>query len=243
MEKNVANDIKQYVSLPKKYEEELAGIRHFTNLQVGVANGTIWLKGIELYQTNHVALKTITGVQLYYEKGSTLYPDGSLLPYGRVPEVLWTPISRALPIEKPAYNHNYFGVESKVKMLLVPQHTEKKAAAMVVNISDLEDYISTAPRVRLQHLSWTIIGEKALILGSPLLPINGKSYWKENHFLIPTGYGFEISLLQSELNDVINEANDFVLWTTSGSYTIIKRSDSEALSLSSFRKTLKVKTL
>ncbi len=241
MEKDAANHLAYYASIPKKQQEELANIRHFTHLQLGFVGDMVWIKNLQVSEINDVALKTITSTRLYTEKQGRLYPVGSLLPFGNLPDVLWTPISRALPIEKPTYNHNYFGLNSHVKMELQSSELEKQSVALLADLQEFENYVSSAPQFRLQNLRWTIIGEKALVFGTPLLPINGTSFWNTNQFLIPTGYGFNFPLLQSELNEVINPANDFVLWTTDSKYSIIERKDIEMLSISSLRKTLKVK--
>ena len=93
MEKDATNHLVYYASIPKKQQEELANIRHFTHLQLGFEGDMVWVKNLQVSEIIDIALKTITSARLYTEKQGQLYPLGSLLPSGSLPDVLWTPIS------------------------------------------------------------------------------------------------------------------------------------------------------
>lgn len=237
MEKYASNAI-NYVRIPKSSIELLGNIRHWKNLKLAYESDFIWLKGLSSEQLNSVPIKCIPLHTCYYENEQKLSLIGSLLPNCSIPQVLWTPIQRALPLELPTLNHNYFGKHEKLAVELVLSTKEQEGYALLTDVNNLEKFIETSPAVRLKSLKWTIINkEKALILGSPLLPIQGKVYWRWNHFLIPAGYQFNHPSLAKSIHESMRiDAQTWVLWSEKHCCTIPSK-DLQALSLSSFRKT------
>ena len=79
---------------------------------------------------------------------------------------------------------------------------------------------------------------QAVLFGKPLLPVNGKVYWKNKNAIIPAGYNFDLHMLTDILLIKINpEKNCWILWDTDSSFIKIEKHLLEPLSISSFRKT------
>ncbi len=182
-------------------------------------------------------IKSIPFKNLYYTKDQLVFPPGGLVPVKKLPDsLLWTPLERGLPISLPSFNHNYFGLTEKLNIRLVSTGKEEEPAALLTSIAHLRTYILTAPAVRLKPLSWVIIDDQALILGKPLLPLPGSSYWRKNDFLMPAGLDLEWTALGETLNRELNpEGACWLLWDKDGSYLAITKEQCRPLSISSFR--------
>ena len=242
MEKH-ASDIVNYLRIPKNQIEFLANIRHWDNLKLGYEADFVWIKALTIEQVNSVAIKSIPFHVAYYEQEQQLSLMGSLLPHCSIPQILWTPIQRALPIQLPTLNHNYFGTSEKISIQIVPSNKEQEGFALLSHIEDLDRFIKTSSAIRLKPLKWCIIEDKALLFGIPFLPIQGAVYWKSGQFLIPAGYDFNYpTLAQSIQHNIVPNSDDWIVWSTDSNYYCIESSFIQTLSLSSYRKTISIRT-
>jgi hypothetical protein len=238
MEKHAPDPI-NYLRIPKNQLELLGYIRHWKQLKVGYESDWIWIKELSDEQLDSVAIKRIPHQVCYYEKETKLSLKGSLLPSCSIPNILWTPIQRALSLQLPILNHNYFGASDQIKLELVPSKKEQEAYALLSNLEDLGHFIETSAAVRLKSLKWSLVENQALIFGTPTLPIQGAAYWRWNHFLIPAGYDFNYpSLAESVHKSIQAKQSDWIVWTLDSSYYTIDSKHIQVLSLSSYRKTM-----
>lgn len=242
MATNAANTVTYYLSLPASARAHLANIRHWEHLKLGEEQDTLWVKGFTMAEIKGTAVASIPFAQRYHEVGPKLHKLGSQLPERTAPAVLWTPISRALPVSIEQYNHNFFGLGQSLSMELKVWEQEEPIVAQMVVLDELKTYIEEAPELRLQPIKWLIVNDKALLLGKPLLPLMGTSYWKNASFLLPAGYNWSPSLLVEAYAKKLDPSNEY--WTvveTDGSYFQIRKSYCKALSIDSFRNSLKAK--
>lgn len=238
MEKHATKPI-NYLRIHKAQVDLLGYIRHWKNLKIGYESDWIWIKELTEEQLDSVAIKRIPNQSSYYENGTKLSLKGSLLPNCSIPSILWTPIQRALPLQLPVLNHNYFGTADKIKLELVPSKKEQEAYALLSSLEHLEQFIESSAAIRLKSLKWTLVEKKALIFGSPILPIQGLAYWRWKQFLIPAGYDFNYpSLAESVHQSLQSKQNNWILWATDSTYSSIDSKYIQALALSSYRKTL-----
>ncbi len=242
MEKNITDTLTYFLQIKSEYKADLASIRHWENLKTGFEGDSIWVKGFSFEQINALEVKTMPFKILYYSKNSKLFLLNSLLPNKNIPSVLWTDIARVIPLELPAINPNFFGLNHKVKLELVRGKQEFEANAMLTTWEHLANYITSAPAVRLEVLKWVVLDKNQVFLvGKPILPIQGGVFWQDNSFFLPTGYHFDLPLLSEILNKKINaNNNDFIVWNEDGSYFKIAKKAFQKLSLSSFRATLNI---
>ena len=241
MAQNASNDIDYFLLINNVHKADLGTIRVWNNLKVAFDETQIWVKGFTSNQINSVEVKSIPYKTIFYLKEAKLYLQKSLLPDRNVPvSLLWTSIDRALPIHFPPLNHNYFGLEEKISITLVASDTEEDATGMITSLNVLQQYIETAPAIRLQPIRWTIFNkDKVLLIGSPILPITGDTYWNKEEMFIPVGLNFELSILIYKLNQAVNPKKDsLILWNDDTTYRIINKKELQPLSLSSFRNTI-----
>lgn len=236
MAKDAANNLSYYLAISEDKINHLGAIRKWNNLKAAFDKGLIWIKDFDYAQINSVEVKSIPEKQIFYERQGRLFLLNSLLPECIVPSLLWTSIERALPVKLPSFNHNYFGLKQEVAVRLVPSDHEIKTVASIVKIQALKAYLETAPEVRLRPLKWVLLNsDRALILGSPQLPVSGEVFWQQGRFLIPAGFNFDLVLLADELANRIDRDQDhWIMWNSEITYALIRKTDFMPLSLSSF---------
>lgn len=228
-----------FLEINKEHKNFLGAIRHWENLKAAFETHTIWIKDFSAEQINSAEVLQIPYTKLYELKDNLLFEKGKLLPVKKLPSgLLWTPVLRALPVSLPKFNHNFFGIEKELKTTLKPSEDFKEAYALLVEYDELKTFIESAPKYRLAPLQWVIVDKKALVLGTPLLPLKGDTYWFDNNFLMPSGYNFEWHALTKTLQEKINpSAESIVLWNRDNTYSKIPIKNIKPLSISSFRLT------
>lgn len=239
MAKNAANDLVYYLVLDEAHKDNLAAIRPWQNLKLAYDQQQIWIRDLTYVQIESAEVKCIPYKTIYYERNGKLCLYNSLLPERHVPSLLWTPIERALPVKLPSFNHNYFGIEEKVALQLIPSDMEYEAEVMITDVATLKHYLETAPSIRLEQLTWVLLNnDQVFLAGAPFLPLDGKVYWRKDHFIIPTGFEFEFDMLCPTMNELLNPDNDsWIVWHTDNTYALIEKNDLQPLSLGSFRAT------
>ena len=237
MAKDAANDITYYVSLDNVHKELLAAVRHWPNLKMGAEEQLIWIKDLDYTQIRSTEIQSIPSRKIYYTQVGKLFLLNSLLPDRNIPVLLWIHISNAISVTLPSFNHHYFGVQEKVQVCLIPSEIERASVALMTDINTLQNYLLTAPLIRLRNIKWVIIDDqKVLLTGSPLLPVNGVALWQRERFLIPAGYDLEFSTLYEVLNQTLNpNLSNWVIWNSDASYFLVAQAILQPLDLSSFR--------
>jgi len=228
-----------FLEIKKEHKDFLGSIRHWDNLKTAFETDIIWIKDFSLEQINAAEIQQIPYKKVYELKEHLLFEKNSLLPSKKLPSgLLWTPILRALPVSLPKFNHNYFGIDQKLQISIKPSEAIKEAYALLVDYNELKLYIETAPKFRLEPLQWVVLDKSALILGNPLLPIKGNTYWLDHDFLLPTGYHFEWFALTKTIQEKLNPSGEnLILWNLDNSYSTIPKTTIKQLSISSFRLT------
>ncbi|WP_046759225.1 hypothetical protein [Kordia jejudonensis] len=239
MERNLTQGVTEYwLRLPIAYKEKLAQIRVWKNLRMATDAQDIWVRGITPNQLVSAEIRSIPFKKIYVQQDNALFLLGGNLPEERLKtSLLWSPIDKALPVEIPNYNFNFFGVNETIDFKLVASNIEHEAKAVLVNLDVLEVYIQNAPAVRLKEIQWTFIQENAFLLGTPILPIPGKSYWQQLNFLIPAGYDFEYPELSNFYHKNLQVTNDeYIVLQSDHSYYKIAKEQFKPLSISSYRR-------
>lgn len=242
MAEDITNHIVYWLQIKVQQKDYLGQIRHWDNLKMAIDADNIWVKDFTAAQLEAADLKCIPFTQLFYCKDNLLFPKGSLLPTGKLPSLLWTPIERALPVELAGFNYNFFGINQLQIIQLVPDGKEQKATILLTAINLANDYIVNAPAIRLQPLQWALINNKeALFIGEPLLPLNGKAYWQKERFILPVGYVFEFAILENIAAEKIDATGaNLIWWRDEHTYCLIEPSVLQPLSIASWRQTVNI---
>jgi hypothetical protein len=242
MAENIAEDLVYFLEIEIVHEDFLGQIRHWDNLKMATDAHSIWLKNFTEDQLKSVELKSIPFVHIYVSTDNFLFPLGSLLPNKKVPNLLWTPINKALKVNFAGYNHNFFGLNQSVKIQLVPSETETKATALLINVNLANDYIISSASVRLKSLQWLLVDKiNVLFLGEPMLPIMGDAFWQKGDFILPLGYDLEFPILENNIAQKINPDGDsWIWWLSTNQYCLIDKKSLQPLSIASWKQTLNI---
>ncbi|GEJ45638.1 hypothetical protein [Chryseobacterium sp. ON_d1] len=230
-----------WAELPCADEDFLGSIRDWKNIQIAVDEETIWLKGFTGEQAEASEIQQLPDFILYELRDGLLFKKEALVPSKKMrTALLWIPIDKALQLSLPPSNQNYFGIQEQVQVKLKESHEEQPVIALLSNIADIEESIAALPKFKLEKIKWTVLGNKALFLGVPLLSFPGKTYWTKDRHLLPAGLDFEFKNLSTLLQQKYNQEQEgWLLWDENGNYLSVKESDFRPLSVSSFRLTEK----
>nr|WP_315032977.1 hypothetical protein [uncultured Chryseobacterium sp.] len=244
----MAEDSSKYIKefwaeLPRSNEDFLGSIRDWKNVQMAADDEIIWLKGFTEEQSVASEIHQFPDFILYELREGLLFRKDALVPSKKMRTgLLWTPIDKALRLIFPTSNQNYFGISENVRINLKESNEEQPVIALLSKISDTKQSIAGFAKFKLEKISWTVIGEQALFLGTPILSLPGKTYWTKDKHLIPAGFDFEFKNMSIFLQQKYNKETDgWLLWDEKGNYLFIKNTDFRQLSVSSFRLTEKSK--
>jgi len=229
------------LKVKKEHERYLGQIRHWEHLEIASDESDWWVRGITSDQTQSPAVRTLPFVELYTLKGNLLFPIGSLLPVSRLKaDLSWHPIAQTLQVKRPKLNYNFFGIDESIEISLRPSNKEQATSALLLSTAALGNYAETSPAHRLKHLSWTLISEQqALVIGTPVLPLPGQTFWNCQSLYLPTGYELNFSLLVPALVKRLGlEVTQKLLLQVDAPSLVINEKSVLPLSISSVRLTL-----
>ena len=232
MEDNSGINIEYWLSVPSQHKKAIYQLRKWSHLKTATDDKLIWIRGLTQTEIQSESVLKIPFIERYYLKGVQLIPYGKSLPALVEPSLLWSPIQRGLKIQLPSENFNFFGIDQTTKITIVPSKENRIINATIVDLKTLEKYLDTAPKIRLKNLSWTIIENKrAVILGTPLLPIQGQDLYQISCFLIPGGWKLEYENFANVFKKALGESIEY-LYLIDENNKIFKLSKKDFSSLS-----------
>ncbi|NJC27103.1 hypothetical protein [Neolewinella antarctica] len=236
MADHAGDHVEYWVAAPARYVQSLYALRKWPGLKMATADGLIWLRGFSREGVESVNVVSIPLLKRYYLLETRLYPLGKSLPALVEPSLLWTDPQRGLKITLPEENFNYFGVARAHRLSLVPSEIQRAVTATVVSLPTLGEYLYDAPRVRLAPLRWTVLeGERALLIGTPLLPIRGQDYYIRACFLIPAGWALRFASMANSYQEALGDGHEYwYILNEKGERYKLRRSDFNHLSKGSF---------
>lgn len=238
----MANDAVQpiifFAAVDAISEIGLFKMRHWP-LVLGARDGVrFWLKGLTPDQINSVEMRTLSHVAIFYSRNGQLYKMNSLLPDQPEPMLDWQPLHRLFPVTLPKSNA-YLREIPEITVRLIPENREHSAAALQTSAAILKRYVTGAPTVRLENLQWVLLENgEVLVIGSPILPINGTAYWRDGAHFLPAGFYFELPILKEIIQSKLDETREkYLFWREDGTCLPISPESFTPLTLGSFRKT------
>ena len=234
---NVTNNLEYWLSVSADYKEAVYELRKWSNLKMAVDHHLIWIRGLSEEEIESATVLSIPSIQRYYLKEAQLVPHRKRLPVMIEPNLLWSPIHRGLKVRLPKENFNYFGIEQTYKISLVPSEKVEPINTTIVDLAVLEKYIHTASSIRLKRLKWTILeNNKALIIGTPILPIEGQDLYQNLCFLIPAGWKLKNENMVSTYKHALGESIEYWYLLDENSLTKVSKAHFTQLSKGSFIK-------
>lgn len=189
MENNAGLRLEYWISVDPLHQKSLFDLRKWSHLKIAYEEDLIWIRGFTNNEISSVKVLKIPSAKKYYIKNTQLYLLGNRLPNMVEPSLLWTDIQRGLTLSLPTQNFNYFGLEQKYSIAIVPTEITYKINVSLVKLEALYAFVKSAAQIRMSPLLWTIIDDtQAMIIGDPLLPMNGEDYYCHGCFIIPGGW-------------------------------------------------------
>ncbi len=214
--------------------EERVALLYAYRADAGVESADAVPGGVYLRGFAEGAAPAIPGAELLTVAEDGLHRDGERLPFATVPRLAWWPLHQRLPLAAPGIVDEGAVVQSgraSIEVLpwrLVADPTPPAPTALWLDaaycaqlLDSGRSYAATFASVRLERIRFCWVDGRALLRGTPLLPLPGEAFAGEGD-LVPLGYRFEHPALVMEVRQVLAKADsDTVVWHADGSYTIV----------------------
>jgi hypothetical protein len=215
------------VVLKEKDRDTLAAIRLYPNIEVASDASEIWLRLPLQSGGLDMPIRQLPLVSTFVlDENKQLYPMGGLTPVSQLKPMTWMPLTDFLPIELPVSVMPAL-VSDTVSIRIKPSEKEQKAVALSTSQAAWLAYATTAPEARLKRLKFAVSDvNTVLVVGEPLPPIEGETYWLRHNIFMPSGFDFEfpiVSALVFQKEKLENHA--FLLFNTEGAYQRIEELD------------------
>lgn len=191
--------------LDEKDKEALGSVRTLPALQAARNGATIWLRGFDVNTKVDIKIKQLPLVATYLlDHENRLFLQDTVTPKQLLPELNWIEISKFITVEA-ATSAMPGKTDEKISIQLVSTQNAQQGEAIITSITNLKQYAETAPQSRLSALKFAVNESgDTLITGTPLPPIPGREYWRNNGLLVPCGFDFEIPIASSLFAQSIN---------------------------------------
>jgi hypothetical protein len=178
----------------------LAPHRHRDGWEIAVADGeTCFLKAPLNPQTEEQLAHLPSLMRWTLEHGNQLVPLDKQLPDSLIPDLPWLPLASLLPLTTTRLRENeaFFG---HLGFALIQTSTNTAPSALFLDFNQLAAWAETAPEPRLTQLKFAVSDSgQALIIGTPLPPLPGKTFHQNQRLLIPSGLALPDFILAQDI--------------------------------------------
>lgn len=156
-----------------------------------------------------------------------LVPDGQRVATGQLPELDWQPIASVIQMQLP-----WIGEAGQVANIrtttwkLARSGNERAVVGAIVPWRELAKWIETAPQWRLSRLRYCVSespgGREALILGTPVPPVDAHYLVSEQRILLPAGHSWLPTLPVDYVQRSFGvQPGQWLLWRESDDWCLI----------------------
>ena len=180
-------------------------------MQVAKEDEYFWVRGI-VGDNIPLKIRKLPATASYYlDEAFRLFPIGKNTPVGKLKNLDWLPIANFVEVEFPRA-----ALAGKTKLTqsirIVPSENTQEGVALLTNLSVWKNFANGAASVRLEKIKYAVSETReVLILGTPLIPIPGKEFWKRNQILLPNGFDLEFPVLADVIEQELNPKKDGIL--------------------------------
>ncbi|MGY6648576.1 hypothetical protein [Wenyingzhuangia sp. IMCC45574] len=211
------------LSIDKKFKNSLADIRNLTSIKVAEHDDLLWIRVLIENEETLNKLYNVRFKEFYFIKDNYLFKRNKITPEMLLFNTDWTPINEYFTVSMPTVAFGGKIGQLEVHPKLRAHYLKEKTFGILVNTTDLEEYLIQAPSFRFKVLQYAKNDKHQIfVFGTPLLPIKGKSYWKYKEFLLPNGYILDSKSQLDILARKIDNSN-YVLINEDNTYQIIPK--------------------
>jgi len=173
----------------------LGCLREWPNVEVCEEDDQlVWLRGPHLEERLLLALRSLLGCQIFRSlEDGQLVPENATLPQGHVPHGRWTSLQRWLTISVPTKRFAA-PIESKVAISLARSARIEMPSLLRISMTEWSSYANTAPQLRLERLQFAASHQQAILVGEPLPPIRGDTFYVRQGVAVPVGFDWQPAL-------------------------------------------------
>lgn len=206
--------------LPADKYTALGAVRCLPGLMAAADEKHIWLRGIAVAEKPNPLLLQLPALHTWLlDDQEQLFPVGGLTPVATLKKLSWTRLPEFLPVVLPV-SAMPAALPLPLPLQLIPCATPQNSDALLTTFTTWYNYGETAPKARLQALSFAAsANHQVLITGHPLPPIPGKEYVLQAQLLLPAGYSFAPAGIAAIVARQLNPApSELLLFHTDGTW-------------------------
>jgi hypothetical protein len=198
----------------------LGAVRQFAGLRVLVLEESLWLRGDTCDPALSRCVQTIPHVDWFaLQSENQLTRRDETVPRERLPEGNWRALRDWLELELPRPGFAA-RVDEQVPLRLVRSTITAEANLLRTQWDTWHDYAVSAPRIRLNHLSFAVSHEfSVLVRGVPLPPLSGRRFVETNRIALPLSWRFEPHIGSPTVGKILQlAANEIALFSEEGAF-------------------------
>lgn len=227
------------VRLPRDQATVLGRLRTRGGIDAAVEDDTVWLRVVERDERLESELRGLARAACFEVDGEDrLVPLGQRVPVARMPQLSWRPLAEFISVSLPVAALSG-RLSDRAPFRLVRTERAEEPTVLVTSLAELNEYIGTAPEVRLQGGRFAACRDgRAVVHVDPLLPLPGERYVERNGVALPAGWGASPALPAEILATALGlSPGDLALLSIDGTVDFIAADQFVRLSRSSVRST------
>jgi len=176
--------------LPIEEASAIGILRLHSGIEVLTNSKQVWLRGTRFDEIDRL-LRKVSGLERFTViDEQRLVPVGKSVPTELVPEGTWTPIAQWFECELP--QSCWPGTSRhEIPLRLIRSTNTSEANLLMTTFDVFERYVTTAPQIRLDHLTFAVNASRdVLIAGRPLPPLIGKFFVAKEGIAVQAGWRF-----------------------------------------------------
>ncbi|GAA3936255.1 hypothetical protein GO495_14090 [Chitinophaga oryziterrae] len=202
------------IVLSTAHAAALGSVRTFPGLLAARSGEEIWVRGIPAGKPDK-KISVLPVMHTYFmDEQERLFAPAAQTPVAMLPALEWIPLLSFIKVTLPVSAlPGVLEAPQRVKLVrrngnvIIPGND-----ALLTSLEIWDTYVSTAPLVRLQHLYFAVSeNREALIIGTPIMPLPGKTYILGDNILLPAGYDFDPPAITSLVTTTLNPLHDGIL--------------------------------
>jgi len=193
LEKDYANGMKESViQIAGHYKDRLGEVRTIPGWKAASVGDMIWLKGPVENGKAQIAINSLPATATYLaDEQHRLFPLGKQTPVLELKDLQWQNLEEFITVEQPvSAMPGQFPQAITVK--LIRSSTPEQPTALIIPVKQWDNYLKTAPLIRIQQLQFAVTSDELVfVMGAPLPPLKGETFWRYKNILLPSGYTFD----------------------------------------------------
>ena len=162
----------------------------------------------------------VDGQRFVVEGSHWLVPSGQRVSTSRLEDNLkWKSLDSVLDVSTPAAILAGRAAFDRQPLKLVRvdgknlTNNSFQADAVIVSVDDLKQWVATASQIRLSQLTWVVRGENALVVGTPIPPIQAIYLQENQRVLVPCGLTWSPEIPVADVRRLFNmSADEWLVW-------------------------------